>query len=59
LRHTLQTCESTQRQVHRALGIFADHFISATETLPESTRTDLLTELARIRLLLSGNGGGR
>ena len=58
LRHQLQTCQSTQRHVHRALGLFADHFMTATEILSVSTRTDLLTELARIRLLLDGPGGG-
>jgi hypothetical protein len=40
--------------VHRALGLFADHLMTATETLSDSTRTDLLTELARVRLLLNG-----
>jgi hypothetical protein len=58
LRHQIQTCQSTQRQVHRALGVFADHLIAATEaTLSIQDLSTLMGELSGTRLLL--NGGGR
>ena len=57
LRHALQTCESSKRVAHARLDVFRTHLVAATEAMSITLRTELLSELADLRVLLSGNGG--
>jgi hypothetical protein len=58
LRHQLQTCESSKRLAHARLDVFRQHLVEATtETVSIQSMTEILGELAAIRLLLSGVGG--
>jgi hypothetical protein len=59
LRHQLQTCESSKRLAHARLDIFRVHLVAATNDMPIDTRTELLAELAELRLLLAGTGEGQ
>jgi hypothetical protein len=61
LRHQLQTCQSAMRLAHVKIDVFRAQLMSAPEPMTMDTRTELLRQLAELRLLLAGagEGGGR